>query len=140
LLACFEILADTAARAVWLAINSEQGGWCKSRVLSTCSLTECPIETSERVKATDVAWVSHERRASRPKDPMYLVAPEICVEIESSSNPEGEWEERRRLLFERGAKEFWLCDLEGRLRFYEPAGPIARSGVCPDFPERISLD
>src|SRR5437899_10883488 len=29
-------------------------------------LPECPIQTEEGVKAADVAWVSQERRASRP--------------------------------------------------------------------------
>jgi Uma2 family endonuclease len=104
------------------------------------SLTECPIQTSEGVKAADVAWVSHERRASRPNDPMYLVAPEICVEVESPSNTEGEWEERKRLFFERGAQEFWRCNLDGEVKFFDPAGPLAQSRLCPDFPAQIRID
>ena len=49
-------------------------------------MPECPLQTSEGVNAIDVAWVSHGRRKSRPHDPMFLVAPDICVEVESPSN------------------------------------------------------
>src|SRR6184192_3812395 len=52
------------------------------------SITECPIRTEEGVKAADVAWVSRERRASKQNDPVYLIAPEICVEVLSPSNSE----------------------------------------------------
>src|SRR2546422_321693 len=104
------------------------------------SATECPIRTNEGVKATDVAWVSRERRASRPNDPVYLIAPEICVEVVSPSNTEEELKERQRLYFEKGALEFWLCDLKGEMSFFDPGGQIARSRLCPDFPQRVSLD
>ena len=49
-------------------------------------MPECPLQTSVGVKAIDVAWVSHGRRKFRPHDPMFLVAPDICVEVESPSN------------------------------------------------------
>ena len=104
------------------------------------SVTECPIQTSEGVKATDVAWVSRERRASRPNDPVYLIAPEICVEVESPSNQEAELMERKRLYFEKGAEEFWLCDLNGEMSFFDPAGGMPQSKLCPGFPKRIVLD
>ncbi len=104
------------------------------------SIAECPIQTSEGVKAADVAWVSHQRRASKPNDPMYLVAPEICAEVESPSGSEPEWQERKKLFFEQGAEEFWVCNLEGRMRFFDHTGPIANSRPCPDFPQQISLD
>src|SRR5438045_3596069 len=67
------------------------------------SLTECPLETTEGIKAADVAWVSNERLASRPNDPVYLIAPEICVEVVPPSNTRNELDERKRLYFERGA-------------------------------------
>jgi Uma2 family endonuclease len=104
------------------------------------SLTECPIQTAEGVKACDVAWVSKARRASRPNDPVYLIAPEICVEVLSSSNSEDELAERRRLFFEKGALEFWLCGLEGEISFFDPAGPLQQSRLCPDFPNKVVLD
>lgn len=103
------------------------------------ALTECPIETSEGVKAADAAWVSHERRASRPNDPAYLIAPEICIEILSPSNSEAEIDFRRRLYFEKGAIEFWLCDLDGEMTFFDAAGEIRQSKLCPKFPARIEI-
>src|SRR5260221_14156553 len=88
------------------------------------SITECPVQTTEGVKAMDVAWVSTERRASRPNDPVYLIAPEICVEVVSPSNKDAELEERKRLYFEKGALEFWLCGMEGKMTLFDPGGPI----------------
>jgi len=104
------------------------------------SLTECPIQTEEGVKAADVAWVSQERRASRPNDPVYLIAPEICVEVVSPSNKEAELEERKRLYFEKGALEFWLCGMDGKMAFFDPGGPIEQSRLSPDFPKQILID
>ena len=104
------------------------------------SITECPIQTSEGVKAVDVAWVSQTRRKSKPNDPAYLIAPEICVEVESPANSHEELMERKALFFEKGADEFWLCGLSGRLTFYDPAGEIVQSKLCPDFPKQVTLD
>ena len=104
------------------------------------SAPECPIQTSEGVKATDVAWVSRERRASKANDPVYLIAPEICVEVESPSNQEGELIERKRLFFEKGAEEFWRCGLTGEMSFFDPAGKIPHSKLYPGFPKQILLD
>ena len=104
------------------------------------AVPECPLETSEGVKAVDVAWVSRSRRASQLKQACYLIAPEICVEIESPSNSREELMERKRLCFEKGAQEFWLCDLNGRMTLFDPAGEIAKSKLCPAFPATVSLD
>ena len=103
------------------------------------SITECPIQTEEGVKA-NVAWVSQDRRASRQNDPVYLIASEICVEVVSASNKEGELVERRRLFFEKGALEFWLCGLQSEMTFFDPAGQIDRSRLCPDFPRQVHIN
>ena len=104
------------------------------------AMPEVPLQTTEGVKAVDVAWVSQERRKSRPNDPAYVIAPEICVEVESPSNSPAELMERKRLYFEKGAEEFWLCDLEGKMRFFGLAGETAQSGLCPAFPKKVVLD
>jgi len=36
-----------------------------------------------------------------------------------------------------GADEVWLCETDGMMRFYTPAGPVERSALCPDFPAGI---
>lgn len=104
------------------------------------AIPECPLETTEGVKAIDVVWVSHVRRNSKPNDPAYLVAPEICVEVESPSNSRDELMARKRLFFEKGALEFWLCDLSGQMTFYDPAGEVSQSKLCPDFPKQVMLE
>ena len=103
------------------------------------ALPECPIETSEGVKAADVAWVSRDRRASKPNDPAYLIAPEICVEVLSPRNSKEEVELRARLFFEKGAVEFWLCGLMGEMTFFDADGAIPKSKLCPDFPARVEI-
>jgi Uma2 family endonuclease len=104
------------------------------------SLPECPLQTSEGVKVIDVVWVSEARRKSRTNDPCYVIAPEICIEVVSPSNTADEFAERRRLFFERGALEVWGCDQDGRLTFFDPAGPVDRSQLCPQFPAKLEID
>ena len=122
--------AEYQGQVVKLLIEQMKGGF---------TMPECPIQTEEGVKAADVAWVSHTRRASRQNDPVYLIAPEICVEVVSPSNTEGELEERKRLLFEKGAVEFWLCGVMGEMSFFDPGGQIAQSKLCPAFPKQVVL-
>ena|SRR6185369_1257667 len=120
--------------------QAEISGLLRQLMTGGRSATECPIQTSEGVKAADVIWVSNQRRSSRPNDPVYLIAPEICVEVESPSNQEAELMERKRLYFEKGAEEFWLCDLNGQMSFFDPAGPIQKSKLCSSFPEKVVID
>jgi Uma2 family endonuclease len=103
------------------------------------TMPECPLDTSDGTKAIDVAWVSRQRRASKVNDPVYVIAPEICVEVMSASNSAEEMMCRRQLFFEKGAVEFWLCDTEGKLTFFDAAGSIPKSNLCSDFPSRIVL-
>ncbi|MBI4664692.1 MAG: Uma2 family endonuclease [Verrucomicrobia bacterium] len=112
----------------------------QERMSGGLTLAECPVQTTEGVKAVDVAWVSQERRKSKPNDPAYLIAPEICVEVQSPSNTHEELMERKRLFFEKGALEFWLCGLEGQMTFFDPAGEVPQSRLCPEFPKTVVLD
>jgi len=65
---------------------------------------------------------------------------EISVEVVSSSNIQAQLEERKRLFFQAGAQEVWLCSLDGDMTFLGPAGRIPESRFCPGFPKRILLD
>ena len=111
----------------------------RQRIRGGLSITECPIQTEEGVKAVDVSWVSHGRRASRSNDPVYLIAPEICVEVLSPSNTDAEMDERKRLCFAAGAEEFWLCGQEGEMSFFGRNGQLAKSQLCAGFPGRIVI-
>ena len=104
------------------------------------TLTECAIATPKGTKVADVAWASlavfkqihHETECS--------IAPEICVEVISTSNSTTEMDEKKLLYFEAGAKEFWLCDKQGRMRFFNPEkGRLTASELVPQFPRKIAL-
>ena len=103
--------------------------------------TECPIETSKGTRVADVAWRSlvfikkhGMRNISLPE------SPEIVIEIESPSNSAAELEGKRLLYFEAGAREFWLCDENGNVRFFNPGGELNRSEFFGEFPGHIEID
>jgi Uma2 family endonuclease len=103
-------------------------------------ITDCPVSTSDGVKAIDVAWLAPERRQEVDSAICFVRAPEICVEILSPSNTAAEISEKIALYFESGAQEVWTCDQGGSLEFYRTGVPRARqsSEKCPEFPQRIN--
>ena len=110
------------------------------RLLGGRPLPECPISTVDGVRAADVGWYSESRFAKVAGQLVFEVAPEICVEVQSPSNTKRQLAEKRRLYFEAGAEEVWVCDLEGRLRFFHDAAPDVEkelSNRCPGFPEVV---
>ena len=102
-------------------------------------ITECPLSTSDGVKAVDVGWFSDSRFREAFDRRCFLRAPEICVEILSPSNTAPEMEEKMALYFEAGAEEVWFCEEDGTMRFHlDPESPPAdQSRLCPDFPGSI---
>ncbi len=103
--------------------------------------TECPVKTSKGTKVADVAWRSAAflkkhgtRQVELPE------SPEIIVEIESPSNTVAELEGKRELYFEKGAQEFWLCDGDGKIRFFNPQRELERSEHFREFPGHIDID
>ena len=100
---------------------------------------ECGVQTAENIKVPDVAWVSLERRRSTPHEFAYAIAPEICVEVISPSNLLEEQMHKGKLYLQAGAKEFWLCDEHGAMRFFDGTGPLERSRLCPEFPLRLEI-
>jgi Uma2 family endonuclease len=105
-------------------------------------LTECPISTSDGVKACDVAWASSERVAELGNRVCFPKAPEICIEVLSPSNTRGEIEEKKALYFDAGAQEVWVCSRKGVMGFFVPVAEgweAAPSRLCPQFPRKIEL-
>ena len=98
------------------------------------SLTECPLSTSDGVKAIDVAWLSAGRSNEAQNATCLTRAPEICVEILSPNNTTGEIQEKIELYLEAGAREVWVCQLNGDMVFHSPTGKMASSVLCPEFP------
>lgn len=102
---------------------------------------ECPISTSEGVKVADVAWVSKSRLDKIGGRTALKGAPEICVEVLSPRNTRREIEDKRALYFEAGAKEVWICERDGKMRFFlkaKPAVDAEVSKLCPDMPKKIA--
>ena len=103
-------------------------------------LTECAIHTDNGTRVTDVSWASRETYRIIKDETECSVAPEICIEILSSSNTEEEIEEKKALYFAKGAKEFWLCQRDGRLEYFDGSGELIQSVYFPDFPTKIEID
>ena len=103
-------------------------------------VTECPLSTSDGVKAVDVAWLAPERRQEVRLVICFIKAPEICVEVLSPSNTPEEISEKIALYFESGAREVWVCD-RGTFRFHFLDAPEIRlsSEMCPQFPRQINI-
>src|SRR6266436_5732938 len=60
-------------------------------------VTECPLSTSDGVKAIDVAWLAPERRQEVRSATCLLQAPEICIEVLSPPNTPEEISPRKSL-------------------------------------------
>jgi Uma2 family endonuclease len=103
------------------------------------ALSECAINTQKGTKVADVAWATNETLAVIRNEAAASIAPELCVEVLSMSNSEEEMVEKRELYFERGAKEVWICDEYGDVRFYNQTGQIQTSGLFPNFPNKIVI-
>lgn len=108
------------------------------------AIPECAVETAEKTKVPDAVWISPERQEQVRGHASCPIAPEICVEILSPSNPLAEMlgtaekPGKRELYFKAGALEFWLCHEKGRMRFFNPQGEMPASGLCPEFPQSLS--
>ncbi len=100
---------------------------------------ECAIYTDSGTKVADVVWVSDERLETIKNEIECSIAPEICIEITSTSNTKNEMDRKKDLYFDRGAKEFWLCDEQGNLKFFIPGKEIENSVIVPEFPKKIKL-
>jgi Uma2 family endonuclease len=113
----------------WLVIS----GWGEP-------LAECPIQTSEGVRVADVALASGAFLKKYGAPLSFPESPEIVVEVMSPSNSGAEMKDKKRLYFKAGAKEFWLCDEYGDMRFFSPEGEMEKSGLLPEFPGHIDIE
>lgn len=102
-------------------------------------ISECSVQTSEGVKVADVAWASKPFMGRNKGKNPFPEAPELCVEILSPSNTELEMEEKKELYFARGAREFWICDRQGNIKFYKNTGPMKASEIVKGFPRKLSM-
>jgi Uma2 family endonuclease len=99
---------------------------------------ECSVDTADGgVRVADVAWLSAEFFSRHGYETPYSKAPDLCVEVTSPSNSRREIEEKTALYLAAGAKEVWICNATGEIRFISPAGPMEKSALFPEFPSQI---
>jgi Uma2 family endonuclease len=103
------------------------------------TLPECAIKTSKGTKVADVAWASSATWAIVKGEAEASVAPEICVEVLSDSNTQKEMAEKSQLYFAAGAKEVWLCNEQGEMRFFNAQHQLVHSDCVPDFPLQLEV-
>lgn len=109
----------------------------QNSALTGLAFPECAIVTRKGVKVADVAWASDVTFSVIRDEVAASIAPELCVEVLSMSNSEEEMIEKRELYFERGAKEVWVCDEYGDVKFYDQTGQLQASNLFPNFPNKI---
>ena len=103
------------------------------------TLPECAIRTTKGTKVADVAWASLETIKKVKNEVECSTAPEICVEVLSSSNTNIEINEKIKLYLESGAKEVWICQ-EGMMSFYDSNGLLPRSKLVSEFPAKVEVE
>ncbi|GAB6140707.1 Uma2 family endonuclease [Methylosoma difficile] len=140
----FKIELDELGRIIMSPVNlchsalqGEMEFLLRSLLQNGKNLSECAIKTSKGIKVADVAWASSTVWAIIKSQTEASVAPEICVEIISSSNTQKEMADKRQLYFEAGAKEVWMCDEQGGMSFFNAQHPLIHSECVPDFPLHI---
>ena len=121
--------------------QSEVAHLLRSLLTAGRVITECPLSTSDGVKALDVAWLRPGRAQELRSATCLVRAPEICVEVLSVSNTPAEIAEKNRPLL-RGRCTRGLDLRSGRNLgvplFYTPGGP-ASLGNLPEISISHSL-
>jgi len=99
------------------------------------AITEASILTDIGIRVPDVVWASPAFLDAHGETTPFSRAPEVCVEIVSPSNSDGETREKVRAYLAAGAVEVWVVLEEGRIQCFGATGELERSA----FPVRLIL-
>jgi hypothetical protein len=96
-------------------------------------VTECPVSTPDGVKAIDVAWLAPERGQEADTETCLTRAPGNLRRDTLSFQHRRRVDEKVALYFEAGAREVWICERDGTLKFHFSSphvlnGPSSRLG------------
>ena len=91
------------------------------------AISECSILARIGIRVPDVVWASSDFIAAYGEITPFMRAPEICVEIVSPSNVQGEIEEKTSAYLAAGAKEVWIVAEAGAIRYFDPTGEKANT-------------
>lgn len=86
------------------SIRVEVGALLLSKLPQGKTFSECSIQTKDGVRVADIAWASAEFIQLHGEVTPFPKAPEICVEIISSSNTRAEIDYKILLYFAQGAQ------------------------------------
>ena len=100
---------------------------------------ETVIDTEDGNKVADAVWMSDAFYKAHKGEGSYKQAPDICVEVKSPSNTVGELLEKKDLYFKAGAREVWIREQSGAMKFFDANGPLERSALCPTFPLQVEI-
>ena len=131
--------AGTSHSRLQARVTRTLGSMIDAAGLGGEALTECAVLTAQGVKVPDVAWISDQSWDSRTNQSLLMVAPDICIEVMSPSNTAAEMAEKAALYFASGAREVWILDPAGQMRFMHAQGALAESGIIPGFPDAFKL-
>lgn len=96
------------------------------------TLIKCAIGTEDEVNVPDVAWCSEEFVRKYGDITPFSEAPEICVEIVVPVELIRQMPQKMRYYFGLGAKECWLVNESGQVRFFVPEGERETSSFGVD--------
>ena len=96
-----------------------------------------PVLTDAGIKVPDVIWLNPSRAQEISGTKPIAPAPDICVEVRSPGNSPQELAEKKTAYFRAGAREVWICDQTNTIEFFGPNDPMAKSKICPKFPNKI---
>jgi Uma2 family endonuclease len=111
------------------------------------SFTEGAVSTLQGTKVADVVWYPATRAREVADNDFSLpdFSPDLCVEVQSPREKLSEMEKKATAYFGVGVREVWVCDRQGKMRFYGPQGrlsvqPLERSALCPEFPDEVPAE
>ena len=107
------------------------------------SFTEGAVSTLQGTKVADVVWYPAARAREVADNDLSLpdFSPDICVEVQSPREKMSEMEKKAAAYFGVGVREVWVCDRQGKMRFYGPQGGTGRPAIAafrplPRVPQR----
>jgi len=128
-------MSPASVRHGWLQLAL--GAELRRQLTDGVAMTECPVLTDIGVRVPDVVWASADfmiRYAGQSPLPR---APEICAEVLSPTNVEGEIVEKKRAYLAAGALEVWIVTEDGALHIFDATGarPSSRFPVTVSLPD-----
>ena len=112
----------------------------RARLSGGTVLQEFPVMTADNVKAPDVVWISDGLLTRVREETVSPVAPELCMEVASPGNTRKGLLKKKDLYLAAGAREVWICELDGKMGFFGDEGEMDKSDLVLSFPGVVVFD